>query len=106
MKCRQTSFFVDQDRLPEILKAVVDELTPKYREIPHFLGVTLIKADHGNRAEVMTTSFWNDGLEGSDEASRRFVDEVHEISGSFPSRKTFDILFAQVRADDGSFHQA
>lgn len=106
MKCRQTTFYVEQVQLPEILKAVVDVLVPAYRVLPHFLGVTLIKADHGHRAEVLTTSYWDDGLEGSDEASGRFVAEIHRITGSNPSRKRFDTLYAELRAAGGSFIQA
>ena len=81
-------------------------LIPEFREIPHFLGATLIKADHGNRAEVITTSYWDDGLEGSDQASLRFVDEIHRITGSNPSRKRFDTLYAVLRAEGGKFQQA
>jgi len=105
MRCRQTCLYIDQDRLPDILESVVDVLVPEYRDIPHFLGVTLIKADHGSRAEVITASYWDDGLEGSDEASLRFVDEVYPIGGSHPSRKRFDTLYAQIRGEVGSFHR-
>jgi hypothetical protein len=105
MRCRQTYFYVNKDRLPEVLKVVVDVLVPEYREVPHFLGATLIKADHGNRAEVITTSYWDDGLEGSEEVSLRFVDEIHRISGSNPSRKRFDTLYAELRAEGGTFRQ-
>ena len=97
MKCRQTYFYVDQESLPDVVKVVVEALVPEYRDIPHFLGVTLIKADSSTRAEVIATSFWDDGLEGSDEVSLRFVDEIHRITGSNPSRKQFDTLYAEFR---------
>jgi len=38
VKCRQTNFYVEQDRLPDILRAVLDELIPSYRDLPHFMG--------------------------------------------------------------------
>lgn len=72
-------------------------------DLPHFLGVTLVKTDHGDRAEVITTPYWDDGLEGSDEASVRFVGEIHRITGSNPTRKTFDILYAELWGGVGSF---
>ena len=106
MKYRQANFYVEQDRLPDILRAVLDELIPSYRDLPHFMGVTLIKADHGERAEVIATSFWDDGLEGSDEAPNRFVDAVDRITGSNPSRRRFDTLYVGFRAGDGTFIQA
>jgi hypothetical protein len=102
VKCRQTSFYVAQDDLRTIVAAIADEVVPEFRTVPHFLGLTLVKADHGDRAEVIVTSFWDDGLDGSDDVSRRFVRRVHEITGSNPARRGFDVLYAEMRSADGA----
>jgi hypothetical protein len=103
MKCRQISFYLDLDELPLLMTAVEDHVVPRYRVLPHFLGLTLIKADVGLRAEVIITSFWEDGLEGSEQDASRFIDEIVRVTGRNPSRKVFDIMYAKVRDSTGAF---
>ena len=49
------------------------------------------------------TSFWDDGLEGSEHEASRFVDEIAQATGRNPSRKAFDTLYAQVGDSTGTF---
>ena len=103
MKSRQVTFYVDRDQLPKMMEAVRGRIIPRYEVLPHFLGITIIKANAGARAEVIFTTFWDDGLEGSDDAASQFIDEVAQSTGRNPSRKAYDTLYAQVRDSAGTF---
>lgn len=85
------------------MRAVRDRVLPNYAALPHFLGLTMIKADAGSRAEIIVNSFWDDGLEGSEAEVSRFFDEITRVTGGNPSRKAFDTLHAQVRDATGDF---
>jgi hypothetical protein len=95
------TFCVELEDLPVLMGAVVDDVIPHFEDIPHFLGVTVIKSDLGTRAEVVATSYWDDGLEGSGEQSARFVEEIFRVTGRNAARKSFDILYACVRDSTG-----
>ena len=56
MKCRQFSFYLDISGLPLLMTAVEDHVIPHFEVLPHFLGLTVMKADVGARAEVIVTS--------------------------------------------------
>jgi hypothetical protein len=43
------------------------------------------------------TSFWEDGLEGSEQDASRFIEEIVRLTGRNPSRKVFGIMYAKVR---------
>jgi hypothetical protein len=103
MKCRQFNFYVDLNELLLLMTAVEDHVIPRYTVLPHFLGLTVVKADVGLRAELVITSFWEDGLEGSEQDASRFIDEIVRVTGRNPSRKVFDIMYAKVRDSTGAF---
>ena len=103
MKSRQVSFYVQMHEISQLMTAVQDHVIPRYEALPHFLGLTVIKCDVRTRAEVIVTSFWDDGLDGSEEEAARFVSEIHELTGAKPSRRAFDTLYAQVRDSAGIF---
>lgn len=103
MKSRQVTFYIDRIDLPRMMTAVEEHVIPRYEDLPHFLGLTVIKADAGTRAEIIVTSFWDDGLEGSEQEASRFIDEIVLATGRNPSRKAFDTLYAQVRDSTGTF---
>jgi len=103
MKSRQVCFYVELVDLSRVLSAVGEHVIPRYEVLPHFLGLTVIKSNVGTRAEVIVTSFWDDGLEGSEQEAGRFIDEINEVTGSNPSRKAYDTLYAQVRDSSGQF---
>jgi hypothetical protein len=103
MKSRQVCFYVERQELPLVMSAVQGHVIPRYELLPHFLGLTVIKADAGARAEVVVTSFWDDGLEGSELEASRFIDEIVEVTGRNPSRKAYDTLYAHVRDASGAF---
>ena len=103
MKCRQVNFFIELEDLTELLSAIEGRVLPDFEELPHFLGLTAIKADYGPRCEVIVATYWDDGLEGSEEQSDRFIAEIVRETGRNPSRKAFDTLYAQVRDAAGEF---
>jgi hypothetical protein len=103
VKSRQFYFYVDLVDLSKVMAAVQERVIPRYESLSHFLGLTVIKANVNRRVEVVVTSFWDDGLEGSEDEATRFVNEIAEVTGSNPSRKTYDILYARVRDASGAF---
>jgi len=102
MKSRQVSFYAGHGELPVVMSAVCSEVIPRFEQLPHFLGLTVLKSDLADRSEVVATSYWDDGLEGSEMESQRFVDEIVRVTGSNPSRKIYDILYAEVRDSSGT----
>jgi hypothetical protein len=84
------------------------EVLLSFYDLCHFLGLTVLKADRlkadrGDRSEIIAMSYWDEGLEGSDEVSQRFNHEINRVTGQNPSRRSFDILHAVVRGPSGSF---
>jgi hypothetical protein len=106
MKSRQVCFYIDIVDLPRVMSAIENHVAPRYAVLPHFLGLTAIKANVGKRAEVVVTSFWDDGLGGSEQEASRFITEIVEVTGRNPSRKSYDTLYAQVRDSSGMFRLA
>lgn len=102
MKSRMVQFYVQSDEVPLIMAAISNEVIPRFEQQPHFLGLTVLKSDAEPRSEMVATSYWDDGLEGSELESQRFVDEVIRVTGRNPSRKVFDVLYAQVRDSSGT----
>jgi heme-degrading monooxygenase HmoA len=103
MKCRQVTFFVENPDLVPMMEAVRDRVIPSYESFPHFQGVTVVRNDLGPRSEVVVTSFWDDGLEQSEELSNQFVQEIAHATGRNPIRKPYETLYAQVRNSLGGF---
>lgn len=96
MQSRQICFYVDLTDLPTITRSFSELVLPAFRQVPQFLGVTLVKADVGERTEIVANSFWADGLTESEEVSAKVVNNIFRATGENPSRKSFDILYARV----------
>ncbi len=101
MKSRQVSFYVQADDIPLVMDTLCSEVLPQFQELPNFLGLTMIKADTDGRSEVVSTSFWDDGIEGSEHVASHFIGEIVRVTGRNPARKVFDVLYASVRDANG-----
>ncbi len=101
MKSRQLHFYVQAEVVTSLTETVRNRVVPRYEEFPHFLGLTLLKVDLKERAEIVITSYWDDGLVDSEQMSAQFIDEIVKLTGSNPVRKVFDILYASVRDSNG-----
>jgi hypothetical protein len=103
MKSRQVSFNVEHPDLQQLMLAVQTHVIPNFEVLPHFLGLTVIKADGGALTEVVVTSFWDDGLDGSELEASRFIDEIVRVTGGNPCQRGYDTVYAQVRDSTGTF---
>jgi len=103
VKSRQICFYIEDGDLPLLMQGVRDRVIPRYEGIPHFLGLTVVKAEVGRQLEIIVTSFWDNSLEGSELEAARFIEEIVEATGGIPSQRGFDTLYAQVRNSDGAF---
>jgi len=103
MKSRQVTFYAQAHQLSRLMAEIQEHVIPRFGALPHFLGLTVLKHDHRTRSEVIVTSFWDDGLEGSEEESSKFVEEIQRVTGGNPARKAYDTLYAQVRDSAGVF---
>jgi hypothetical protein len=101
MMSRQVTAFVEPDALHSVVDTLIDEVLPVYCETPHFLGFTVIKSEAGPRTEIVATSYWDDGLEGSAHLSDQFMANIRAIEGVSASRRTFEILYVTMRDTTG-----
>jgi hypothetical protein len=106
MKSRQVGFTVELADLQQVMLAVQRHVIPHFEVLPHFLGLTVIKADAATRTEVVVTSFWDDGLDGSELEASRFIDEIVRVTGGNPCQRGYDTVYAQVRDSVGTFRFA
>lgn len=96
MQSRQICFYVDLSDLGKVTRSFSEEVLPAFRRVPHFMGVTLLKADAGDRTELVANSYWSDGLSESEEVSTKVVNDIFRATGENPARRNFDILYARV----------
>ena len=101
LKCRQVRFYLDPDKVTKIMARLTAEILPMFEKLPHFRGYLALESDHGTLREIVISSFWDDGLDDSQEVSDAFVLAVHEMAETNPSRETYDILGALVTDEVG-----
>lgn len=101
VKSRVVSFFADADLIPDIVRAIDEDVLPRYQELPHFVSFVALRSETGPRPEVVAISVWRSGLEGSEEISEAFRDEVHRVTGTTPSRRGYDTLRIVAYDADG-----
>jgi hypothetical protein len=101
MKSRCVSFFVEDELVADVVRRVERDVLPRFSQLPHFLGFVALRSESGPRPEVVTMSFWDDGLEASEAMSEDFRNEIEAVTGSAPARRAFDILRVMVRDTHG-----
>jgi hypothetical protein len=102
MKARRVSFYVNPEVVASAMGAIENEVLPRFLALPHFRGYVVLESDHDLRREFIVLSFWDDGLEGSKDASDAFVKAVHDVTGTNPMRETYNILAAMVTDESGA----
>ena len=108
MKCRQLAFYAEPAAVESTMATITNEVIPRFSDIPHFLGYVVLQSDptpgHRDsdvRRELTVMSFWSDGLADSDATAQQFISEVNRVAGTNPVRKTYDLLKAVWRDEDG-----
>lgn len=97
MKGRTVNFFIEPDALPEVLRAIDDDVLPRYRELPNFVGVIVLQSQRGTRVEVAGISLWEGELEDSEEIAAEFRREVHRVSGTGAARTVYEVVRLELR---------
>ena len=86
MKGRTVNFFIEPEALPEVLRAIDEDVLPRFRALPHFVGVVVLQSQRGTRVEVAGISLWDGDLEDSEEIAAEFRREVHRVAGTGAAR--------------------
>jgi hypothetical protein len=97
MKGRTVNFFIEPEALPEVLRAIDEDVLPRYRAFPHFVGVIVLQSERGTRVEVAGISLWDGDLEDSEEIAAEFRREVHRVAGTGAARTSYDVVRLELR---------
>ena len=91
MKARYLNFYIEPGRLAEVTRVLDEQIVPEYRELPNFVGLVALHADHVRR-EVVVLSIWDGDLDASEDAIARFRKRITNVSGASVATETFDVL--------------
>ena len=91
MNARSLTFYIEPDRLDEVLSVVDELIVPIYRELPEFVGLVVLQAEHVRR-ELIGLSVWDGNLAASEEAIAGFREKIAVVSGASAATETFDVL--------------
>lgn len=97
MKGRTVNFFIEPEALPEVLRTIDEEVLPRYREFPHFVGVVVLQSERGSRVEVAGISFWDGDLEDSEEIAAEFRRDVQRVAGTGAARTVYEVIRLELR---------
>jgi hypothetical protein len=92
MKGRTVNFFIEREALPEVLRAIDEDVLPRYRALPHFVGVIVLQSVRGPRVEVAGISLWDGSLEDSEEIAAEFRQEVNRVAGTGAARTEYEVI--------------
>jgi hypothetical protein len=74
MKTMSLTSHIEPDRLEEVARVLDEQVWPEYRELPNFVGLVELPADHVRR-QVVGLSIWDGDLDASEDAIARFRKE-------------------------------
>src|SRR5580704_18807558 len=97
MKGRTVNFFIEPDALPEVLRAIDEDVLPRYREFSYFVGVVVLQSTRGSRIEVAGISLWDGELEDSEESAAEFRREVQRVAGTGAARTEYEVIRLELR---------
>src|ERR1700689_3082403 len=101
MKGRTVTFFIEPDALPEVLRPIDEDVLPRYRAFPHFVGVIVLQSERGSRVEVAGISLWDGDLDDSEEIAADFRREVQRVAGTGAARTSYEVVRLEVRDGPG-----
>jgi hypothetical protein len=104
MKGRTINFFIEPDALPEVMRVIDEDVLPRYRALPHFVGVVVLQSVRGPRIEVAGISLWDGDLEDSEEIAAELRREVQRVAGTGAARTEYEVIRLELR--DGTRGQA
>lgn len=91
MKARTLTFYIEPNRLGEVLRVVDDLVVPIYRELPGFIGLVVLESE-GVRTQLVGLSIWDGDLDASEEAIAGFREKIAIVSGTSAATEAFDVL--------------
>src|ERR1700722_7198950 len=97
MKGRTANFFINPEALPEVLRSIDEDVLPRYRALPNFVGVIVLQSERGARVEVAGISLWDGELEDSEEIAAEFRREVQRVAGTGAARTAYDVIRLELR---------
>ena len=103
MKGRTVNFFIEPEALPEVLRAIDEDVLPRFRALPHFVGVVVLQSERGTRIEVAGISLWDGDLEESEEIASEFRREVQRVAGTGAARTAYEVIRLELRDVPGDF---
>ena len=74
-----------------MVRVLDEQIVPEYRELPNFVGLVVLHADHVRR-EVVGLSIWDGDFEASEDAIARFRKRIASVTGASAATETFDVL--------------
>jgi hypothetical protein len=97
MKGRTVTFFIEPEALPEVLRSIDEDVLPRYRAFPHFVGVIVLQSERGSRVEVAGISLWDGDLDDSEEIAAEFRQEVQRVAGTGAARTSYEVIRLELR---------
>jgi hypothetical protein len=104
MKGRTMNFFIEREALPEVLRVIDEDVLPRYRAFPHFVGVVVLQSVRGSRIEVAGISLWDGDLEDSEEIAAELRREIQRVAGTGAARTEYEVIRLELR--DGARGQS
>jgi hypothetical protein len=101
MKGRTATFFIEPEAVPEVLRVIDEDVLPRFRALPHFVGVVVMQSQRGSRVEVAGISLWDGDLEDSEEIAAEFRGEVQRVAGTGAAREVYEVVRLELRDGPG-----
>ena len=101
MKTRSVSFFAEPHQVPEVRRRIEEEVLPRFRELPGFLGFVALQSE-GARSEFVALSFWADVSKPRRPSPRSFATRSSASPERRPARQEFTIVKLSVPGHTGN----
>lgn len=92
MQARSLHFYIEPDHFAEVVRVLDERIVPEYRQLPGFVSLVVLQADHV-RKEVVVLSIWDEDPDASEDVIARFRRTITDVSGASIATETFDVLW-------------